>query len=233
MTIDGRNSQEFVAPTVAEAMAQGLARLGVGEDQVNLTVLEEGRLPAGLDNGIPARVRLTLREDSTPEDPELEAVRRVVQELLDRMRLKARTTARWIDPEDAREARHILVDIHGQDMSILVSRRGEVLGAMQYVVRMIAGHQLDRPVPVILDVEGYRQRREEQLRRMARRAAEQAVERGRTVTLEPMPSNERRVVHIELRDHPRVTTESVGVGRQRKVTIVPRTAETAETDPSG
>jgi len=169
--MDGRISQEFVAPTVAEAVAEGLTRLGLREDQARITVLEEGRLPAGADNGIPARVRLTQIEDPLPADPELEQVRQVVQDLLDRMRLKARTTAQWIVPEDSRETRHMLVEIHGQDMGILVSRRGEVLMAMQYVARMIAGHQLGRPVPLILDVEGYRQRREQQLRRMARRAA--------------------------------------------------------------
>jgi spoIIIJ-associated protein len=231
MTMDGRISQEFVAPTVGEAVAEGLARLGLREDQTRITVLEEGRLPAGADNGIPARVRLTRIEDPLPADPELEQVRQVVQDLLDRMRLKARTTAQWIVPGDSRETRHMLVEIHGQDMGILVSRRGEVLMAMQYVARMIAGRQAGQPVPLILDVEGYRQRREQQLRRMARRAAEQAVERGRTVVLEPMPANERRVIHIELRDDAGVTTESVGLGRQRKVTVIPR--EAGKTDASG
>jgi spoIIIJ-associated protein len=80
---------------------------------------------------------------------------------------------------------------------------------------------------VIVDVEGFRRRREQQLRRMARRAAEQAVDRGRTVTLEPMPANERRIIHIELRSHPGVVTESVGIGRQRKVTVIPKTGKTS------
>jgi spoIIIJ-associated protein len=77
-------------------------------------------------------------------------------------------------------------------------------------------------VSLAVDVEGYRQRREQQLRRMAQRLAEQAVERGRTMTLEPMPANERRIIHLELRDHLAVRTESVGEGDRRKVTIIPK-----------
>lgn len=73
----------------------------------------------------------------------------------------------------------------------------------------------------MVDVEGYRARRERQLRRLARRMAQQAVERGRTMVLEPMPAHERRIIHLELRDHEQVRTESVGEGERRKVTIIP------------
>jgi spoIIIJ-associated protein len=233
MTMENRSMQEFVAPTVAEAVALGLAHLGLREDQVTVTVLEPGQPDSAPEGGAPARVLLAPRAGPGDADSDMEVVRTVVQELVDRMRLRAQTTAQWMDPEDAREARHILVEIHGQDMGILVSRRGEVLAAMQYITRLLAARQLGRPLPVILDVEGYRQRREQQLRHMARRAADQAVERGRTVILEPMPANERRVIHIELRDHPGVTTESVGIGKQRKVTIIPRTPADAEAPKSG
>ncbi len=74
---------------------------------------------------------------------------------------------------------------------------------------------------MVIDVEGYRARREQQLRRLARRMADQAIELGRTMVLEPMPPNERRIIHIELRDHPSVATESIGEGARRKVTIIP------------
>jgi spoIIIJ-associated protein len=77
-------------------------------------------------------------------------------------------------------------------------------------------------VQVTIDVEGYRSRRERQLRQMARRMADQAVKTGRRQALEPMPASERRIVHIELRDRPDVTTQSVGEEPARKVTIVPK-----------
>jgi spoIIIJ-associated protein len=233
MTVEGRNRMEFTASSVEEAVALGLVHLGLRADQVTVTVLEPGRPDDAPEGGAAARILLTPIAASGGGDADLEAVRSVVQDLVDRMRLRAQTTAQWMDPEDARESRHILVDIRGQDMGILVSRRGEVLAAMQYITRLLAARRLGRPLPVILDVEGYRQRREQQLRRMARRAADQAVERGRTVILEPMPANERRVIHIELREHPGVTTESVGIGKQRKVTIIPRAPADTEAPKSG
>jgi spoIIIJ-associated protein len=216
-----KTSLEISAPSVGEAVARGLARLGLEPDQVEVIVLDEPRPAPAMGEPRPARVRLTMRKPGGA-DPELESVREITQELLNRMRVHAGVSVRWIEPEDEREERHPLAEIQGEDLGIMVSRRGEPLSALQYLVRMMVARKLGHPLPVIVDVEGYRQRREQQLRRMARRAAEQAVERGRTVVLEPMPANERRVIHIELRDHTGVTTESVGMGRQRKVTVIPR-----------
>ncbi len=104
---------------------------------------------------------------------------------------------------------------------MLIGRRGETLSALQYIARLIVGKEMHRPVAIVIDVEGYRARREETLRRLARRMADQALERGQTLTLEPMPANERRIIHLELKDNPRVTTLSVGEGARRKVTIIP------------
>jgi spoIIIJ-associated protein len=230
MAMEHRASVETTAPTVGEAVERGLAKLGLTRDQVEIVVLEEGRPGNIISGGIPSRVRLTALDPAAAEDPDLEAARTVVQELLARMRVNASTTAEWTVPEDEHEIRHALIEIHGQDLGIMVSRRGEGLAAIQYLARMIVGRKLGRPLPVIVDVEGFRRRREQQLRRMARRAAEQAVERGRTITLEPMPANERRIVHIELRGHEGVTTESVGVGRQRKVTVIPKSGDGAVPD---
>jgi spoIIIJ-associated protein len=224
-----RNSVEISAPSVAEAVERGLARLGMKREEVEIVVLEEGRPADYTGAGIPARVRLTAPEGSSEPDPELDTAREVVEELLERMRMRASVSAQWMKPESADEAPHALVEIHGPDLGIMVSRRGEALTAMQYLARMITARKLGHPLPVIVDVEGYRRRREEQLRRMARRAAEQAADRGRTVELEPMPANERRIIHLELREHPEVTTESVGVGRSRKVTIIPKPAGKPET----
>ena len=233
MAMENRASVETTAPTVGEAVERGLAQLGLSRDQVEIVVLEEGRLGSLFVGGIPSRVRLTALDPTAADDPDLEAARTVVQELLARMRVTASTTAEWTIPEDEHETRHALIEIHGQDLGIMVSRRGEGLSALQYLARMMVARKLGRPLPVIVDVEGFRRRREQQLRRMARRAAEQAVERGRTITLEPMPANERRIIHIELRGHEGVTTESVGLGRQRKVTIVPKAGAGAEEQPSG
>jgi spoIIIJ-associated protein len=115
-----------------------------------------------------------------------------------------------------------VLDVQGDDLDPLIGRRGETLAALQYIARLILSKQFGRNVDLVVDVQGHKQRREDQLRRMARRMAEQAAERQRVMSLEPMPANERRIIHLELREHPDVTTESVGDGDRRKVTIIPK-----------
>ena len=149
----------------------------------------------------------------------LKAVKAVVDELLVRMRVKAEVTTKYIEPQDERDQRVVLVDIEGNDLSILIGRRSETLNALQYLTGLIVNKELDSWVPLQIDVQGYRNRRERQLRQLGRRMADQAVQSGRRQTLEPMPANERRLIHLELRNHPLVITESIGEEPNRKVTI--------------
>jgi spoIIIJ-associated protein len=138
------------------------------------------------------------------------------------MDVAADVGARWGEPDEPGKMRPLYIDITGDDLSLLIGRRGDTLEALQYIVRLILGNELKKPVPAVIDVEGYRARREQTLRRLARRMADQALERQRTLSLEPMPPNERRIIHLELRDNDRVKTESVGEGDRRKVTIIPQ-----------
>lgn len=156
-----------------------------------------------------------------PEDEALNTTRETVIELLQRMRVKAQVTAQYGEVDDKRGRIPIHLDIHGKDLSILIGRQAETLNALQYITSLIVGKELGRAITVIVDVEGYRVRREQQVRQLARKMAEQAIKTGRRQVLEPMPANERRFVHIELRKNPEVTTESVGEGSRRKVTIIP------------
>jgi spoIIIJ-associated protein len=156
------------------------------------------------------------------DDATLRVARETVQELLEKMKVKARVTARFGEAEDARSRIPILVEVSGNDLSILIGRQAETLNALQYIANLMIGKELGKSVPVVIDVEGYRQRRAQQIRQLARRMADQAVKSGRRQILEPMPANERRLIHLELRDHPEVMTESVGEEPRRKVTIVPK-----------
>ncbi|MBF8283093.1 MAG: hypothetical protein HW378_2008 [Anaerolineales bacterium] len=160
--------------------------------------------------------------DPESEDNTLQVARQSLEELLAKMKIKAEVRASWGAPQEPGEAPQLLLDVQGNDLGMLIGRKGETLAALQYIVRLIISKQLNQAVSLAVDVEGYRQRREQQLRRMAQRVAEQAVQRGRTMTLEPMPANERRIIHLELRDHLAVRTESVGEGDRRKVTIIPK-----------
>jgi spoIIIJ-associated protein len=158
--------------------------------------------------------------ETEEEQHELNVARDTVSELLDKMKVHARVTAHYVEPADPKEQRSIMVEVFGDDLSILIGRRSETLNALQYISSLIIGKELERWVPLAIDVEGYRSRRERQLRQLARRMADQAVATGRRQSLEPMPASERRVIHLELRSHPQVFTESIGEEPNRKVTIL-------------
>ncbi len=147
----------------------------------------------------------------------------VLKELLEMMGFDSvQIELRRAEPASPDEVAPWVLDIHGPGTDVLVGRRGETLAALQHITRLITGREVGSWVHIVVDVEGFKGRRERSLRRLARRMAEQAIRTGRVVMLEPMPPYERRIVHLALRDHPDVTTESVGAGDRRKVTIIPR-----------
>ena len=113
-------------------------------------------------------------------------------------------------------------DIEGDDLGILIGRRGQTLACLQFMVRLIVSHQTKVWAPIAIDVEGYKQRRSERLRGLAQNLAERVKARGGAFTLEPMLAYERRIIHLALADHPDVTTESIGEGESRKVVIRPK-----------
>jgi len=157
-----------------------------------------------------------------PDDITLHVAKETVSELLEKMKVQAEVTAYLGEADDAHSRIPVRVDIHGNDLSILIGRQAETLNALQYIASLIIGKELGRAITLVIDVEGYRQRREQQIRQLARRMADQAITTKRRQVLEPMPANERRLVHIELRDNPQVATESTGEEPHRKVTIVPK-----------
>ena len=261
---------EIIAPTVEEALAQGLAQLGLPAEAVSMEVLDAGTKGLFGLGGRQVRVRLTVKsgEDvpaettppvskpdrepapssekkSKPKQPKprkaepkepapsqapkddgepdelLNLVEETISKLLYHMNLQAQVSAHY--EESDREGRQTVhVDVRGEDLSILIGRRSETLNAFQYIASLMVGKEVQQWVQLVIDVEGYRSRREKQLRRMARRMAEQAIKTGRRQVLEPMSASERRIVHIELREHPAVDTESMGEDPYRKVTIIPK-----------
>jgi spoIIIJ-associated protein len=124
--------------------------------------------------------------------------------------------------DEAEEETPIAFDIKGDDLGILIGRRGQTLSCLQFIVRLIVGHQTKIWMPIVIDVEGYRQRRYGKLQALARHLAEQVRERRTPFTLEPMPAYERRIIHLTLAEHPDVITESIGEGEARKVVIQPK-----------
>jgi len=114
----------------------------------------------------------------------------------------------------------IALEVTGHDLGVLIGRRGQTLASLQYLVYLMVSHLMKARVPLSIDVEGYRERRQEALKNLALRMAERVRSTRQSVTLEPMPARERRIIHLTLQDYPQVITESIGEGEGRKVTIL-------------
>ncbi len=227
-----RTTLEIIAPSIEEAVARGVEQLGISPDMVDVDILDEGAKGFLGFGSRQVRVRLTLKAAETPpatqaaasvpattDDHLLHFAAQTTRDLLTRMKINARVETRYGEV-DADGEIPLLVDIRGDDLSILIGRRAETLNALQYILALIVSKEADKWVQVVVDVEGYRARRERQLRQLARRMAEQAIRTGKRQLLEPMSSAERRIIHLELRDHPDVTSESIGDEPNRKVTIL-------------
>ncbi|MCU0480496.1 MAG: Jag N-terminal domain-containing protein [Anaerolineae bacterium] len=157
--------------------------------------------------------------DTPGEDGEVG--KEVLSELLRLMGIEHHITVKRAQANREGENPPYLLDITGPDMSLLIGRRGETLSSLQYVTRLITSRKLQRRANIIVDAGAYKSKRSERLQQLAIRMADQAVETQRTVQLEPMPANERRIIHMTLRSRPDVETRSHGEGEARKVTIVP------------
>lgn len=168
----------------------------------------------------------THNNDSTNEEPSLEDEQalaiEIVNGFLEHMDITAEISGDVSEPDDLTGKRMNVINIEGDDLGVLIGPRGETLGALQYISRLMVGHKLRQRSNFVLDIEGYRSRREQALRRLAERMAEKVIKRGRAMTLEPMPPNERRIIHMTLRENTTVETHSVGEGERRKVRIVPK-----------
>lgn len=260
-----RTTLEIIASTVEEALAQGLAQLGLPADAVSVEVLDAGNKGLFGFGGHQVRVRLTVnppadapKEKTAParskpapkptpqtaskpdpkpaavkkavpapvsraigQDPLLDTTETNVSKLLQHLGYQAQVFAHY-DEDDTHDRHSIHVDVRGDDLSALIGRHAETLNAFQHVASLIVGKAAQQWVQLVVDVEGYRSRREKQIRQLARRMADQVTKTGRRASLEPMTSSERRVVHISLRDDPAVTTESAGEDPYRKVVIIPK-----------
>jgi spoIIIJ-associated protein len=240
-----KRSIEASGKDVEEAITHGLAELGKTRDEVEIKVLSEGSRGLFGLGAEEAMVRISVVEPQIMErvveeveveeeekkieelpSPPLEKdfqqiAKETLEELLAKMGIKARVVIRKkVDEEGGQPT--VVLDIVGDDLGILIGRRGETLAALQYITRLMVSRETRRWHPLVVDVEQYKVRRERSLRRLAQQMAEKVSFSGHTMALEAMPAYERRIVHLTLRDHPAVTTKSVGEGDQRKVTIMPK-----------
>jgi spoIIIJ-associated protein len=233
-------SVDVSARTVEEAVQQALSKLGKSRDEVEVTILSEGHKGLlGFVRGESARVRVTVLKDPASDAAKVTApaaptkagiaakpgvavavAEEMLAQLLDHMGINAEVDCRGGTGD---EESPILLEVTGDDLGILIGRRGETLSSLQFLLNLMVGKQLNSWVRIVVDVEGYRARREESLRNLAARVADRARRSGQAIALEPMPANERRIVHLALQGNPYVTTESSGYGEERRVNIIPKT----------
>ena len=226
--MEERTEIVMTAPTVDEAIELGLKELDADRDEAEVEILSRGktgflgigseaarvriiRISVGRDD---AGVPTTAEGDTTAAGVATAAVGRILEAAGVNV---TRTLRAANDPESGGP----IIDLAGEDSGLLIGRRGQTLQALQFLVNLIVRKQFEG-VRVVLDVENYRQRRELQLREMATTIAKRVAETNRSITLEPMPPADRRIIHTSLTDHPGVSTESTGEGEGRKVTIMPK-----------
>lgn len=236
--VDLELPREAVEIEILDEGSRGLFGLGAHQARVRLRVKQNAtngtdtttstlsELPFELEaEEEPVVKPVRIPPANTKEEIPLHVAQETIGELLGKMNIQADVTASYSEIDDVRGTRAILVDITGKDLSVLIGKRSETLNALQYISRLIVSKELGDNVTLVIDVEGYRTRRERQLRQLAHRMAEQAMKTGRKQTLEPMPPNERRIIHMELREDSHVTTESFGEEPHRKVSIIPKQVE--------
>lgn len=192
-----------------EAIKAALEELNCERDQVEIEIVEEGSKGFMGLGAKPALVKVTLTVIVRPE----ENVRKVLDELLTRMGLEYEVERVEFNDGTVR------INIVGQDMGLLIGRKGETLNAVQFLVGLMVNNHTEDRVRVVLDVEDYRKKREESLEALAVRLSDKVKKTRKNVVLRPMNSTERRIVHTTLQNDPEIATYSVGAEPSRKVII--------------
>lgn len=211
--MEDREQIERSAKTVDEAIEIGLLELGVSRAEVEVDVLSKGRSGIlGIGSEL-SRVKLTkINQDTGNAGMALNILSRIFRS----MDVEARSTIinSGSGPDDP-----ATINVEGMDAGLLIGRRGETLYTLQYMINLLITAITKNRTNVIVDIEGYQERRRRNLAVLAKRSADKVASSHRPFTLEPMSAADRRIVHMTLTDDARVNTESAGYGRERRVTI--------------
>lgn len=233
----GLDRDEVTVHVLSEGRA-GILGIGAEPARIRVDIPDPGEPLAGDADDLDAEDGVAVaeldEEDADAEeyeDLDLDEVadvgQAIVERILDTLQLDALVEVRDT-PDDLLEtgAPEITLDITGRDLGILIGRRGETLSSLQFIVNLMLSRKLGQRASILVDVEGYRLRRQRTLRGLAQRIAERVVSSRQSVTLEAMPPAERRIVHLTLADHPSVRTFSTGTGDDRKVVVAPKLGDT-------
>ncbi len=222
--------KEFSGKDVEEAIEKGLKEIGLSRDDVEVKILDEGKAGLfGLMGASPAKIKLIVkparglpaeeRGEAVREKPSgvdlVSAEKKVKEELDEILKLMGMEGEVVTSVERGR----VVADIRSEDGAILIGRKGQTLNALQLIVNLIVNRDEKTRTRVIVDTESYRQRREKALVKMAVEVADEVKSKGKPRELEPMNPNERRVIHLALKDDKDVETTSTGEGNFRRVVV--------------
>lgn len=201
-------SVEKTGKTIEDAIALALSELEVSRDRIDYEVLEApSRGFLGFIGTKLAKVRVSVK----PIDP-MKVAQDFLEEIFSLMKLE-------VNIEKITKQDGTIFNIRGNDLGILIGKHGQTLDALQYLTNLTANREAETKVRIVLDVEDYRQRRTDTLTRLASRLGDNVKRRGEKVVLEPMSSNERKIIHMALQNDPRIVTYSEGEEPYRKVVI--------------
>ncbi len=196
--------------TVNEAVENALNQLQAKRDEVEVTILDEGKKGLfGIFGKKPASVKVTIIQ--TPS----KLVHTFLSDVIQRMGIKA-------DIDVKQTGKTINIQLSGEKMSVLIGKRGQTLNSLQYLTQLVANRNSNHYVQIILDAENYREKRKETLKLLAEKLAKQAIRTSKNVSLEPMPSYERKVIHAALAEFREIKTYSVGEEPNRYLVISPQ-----------
>jgi len=204
---------EIAAATVEQAMEKAEAQLGLSREQFEVEVIREGKSGILGVGGREALIRVTPL--TLPEKDAVKGVTGILDTLLGLLGVPGKV-------EVLSNELPLALDIKGDDLGILIGRRGQTLASLEYITKLVVVGRLRAWIPLTVDVGGYKKRRRDSLQRLALYLAEQVKSRRRAITMEPMPADERRIIHLTLADDPDVTTHSIDEGEHRKVVILLR-----------
>ena len=210
---------EISAKTVDEATKVALAQLGVAREDIEIEVIKKGKsgvLGVGAED---AKIKVILHDENEEQPGQLgdmaETARKILSDILKAMNIVAEIDV-TSSPDDSTP---VTLNIEGDDLGVLIGRRGQALASLQYLVRLIVAENCKKWISVNVDVDWYKKRHYESLTKLALRLAEQVVRRKRAITMEPMQPDERRIVHLALANDRDVQTQSTGEGEGRRVVI--------------
>src|SRR6056297_1280640 len=200
----------YKAKSVNEAIKKGLKDMDIDRNQAEINIIEQGNKGfLGLIGKKKAEIEIIVEDDPVTKG----------KDFLENLFSKTNIDVDIEVKEAETNQEQVVYDIHSPDLGIVIGRRGETLDALQYLTSLVVNKDTEEYYRIILDAEGYRDRRKKTLERLARKLAQKAVNKKRKVVLEPMPPHERRIIHITLKKDSRVRSYSEGEEPFRKVMI--------------